>query len=150
MPKFSGATSWDQYRQVIDAIVRSNGWDDATVTLQLLSHLEGDALNVALNETPVSKPTHTRLDSVTRSVLFSHLDRMAPMMETDRSRRSRLGRETPMIRPTHTGLDLATLSPVLCSHLDRMAPVMENYRFLRNRVARKNPVLRPNHTEQTR
>ena len=26
----------------------SNGWDDATVALQLLSHLEGDALNVAL------------------------------------------------------------------------------------------------------
>ena len=48
MPKFSGVTSWDQYRQVFDAIVRSNGWDDATVALQLLSHLEGDALNVAL------------------------------------------------------------------------------------------------------
>ena len=26
----------------------SNGWDDATAELQLLSHLEGDALNVAL------------------------------------------------------------------------------------------------------
>ena len=26
----------------------SNGWDDATAALQLLSHLEGDALNVAL------------------------------------------------------------------------------------------------------
>ena len=32
VPKFSGVTSWDQYRQVFDAIVRSNGWDDATVT----------------------------------------------------------------------------------------------------------------------
>ena len=48
VPNFSGSTSWDQYRQVFDAIVRSNGWDDATVALQLLSHLEGDALNVAL------------------------------------------------------------------------------------------------------
>ena len=38
----------DQYRQVFDASVRSNGWDDDTVALQLLSHLEGDALNVAL------------------------------------------------------------------------------------------------------
>ena len=47
VPKFSGVTSWDQYRQVFDAIVWSNGWDDATVVLQLLSHLEGDALNVA-------------------------------------------------------------------------------------------------------
>ena len=26
----------------------SNGWDDATAALQLLSHLEVDALNVAL------------------------------------------------------------------------------------------------------
>ena len=48
VPKFSGVTSWDQYRQVFDAIICSNGWDDATFALQLLSHLEGDALNVAL------------------------------------------------------------------------------------------------------
>ena len=48
VPKCGGTTSWDQYRQVFDTIVRSNGWDDATVALQLLSHLEGDALNVAL------------------------------------------------------------------------------------------------------
>ena len=48
VPKFRRATSWDQYRHVFDAIVRSNGWDDDTVALQLLSHLEGDALNVAL------------------------------------------------------------------------------------------------------
>ena len=46
--RFAGSTSWDQYRQVLDAIVVSNGWDDATAALQLLSHLEGDALNVAL------------------------------------------------------------------------------------------------------
>ena len=44
VPKFSGVTSWDQYRQVF----RSNGWEDATVALQLLSHLEGEALNVAM------------------------------------------------------------------------------------------------------
>ena len=48
VPKFTGVTSWEQYRQVFDAIVLSNGWDDATAALQLLSHLEGDALNVAL------------------------------------------------------------------------------------------------------
>ena len=47
-PRFGGTTSWEQYRQVFDAIVLSNGWDDATAALQLLSHLEGDALNVAL------------------------------------------------------------------------------------------------------
>ena len=48
IPKFAGVTSWDQYRQEFDAIVLSNGWDDATAALQLLSHLEGDALSVAL------------------------------------------------------------------------------------------------------
>ena len=48
VPKFAGTTSWEQYRQVFDAIVLSNGWDDATAALQLLSHFEGDALHVAL------------------------------------------------------------------------------------------------------
>ena len=48
VPRFGGTTSLEQYRQVFDAIVLSNGWDDATAALQLLSHLEGDALNVAL------------------------------------------------------------------------------------------------------
>ena len=46
--RFARATSWEQYRQVFDAIVLSNGWDDATAALQLLSHLEGDTLNMAL------------------------------------------------------------------------------------------------------
>ena len=48
LSRFGGITSWEQYQQVFDAIVLSNGWDDATAALQLLSHLEGDALNVAL------------------------------------------------------------------------------------------------------
>ena len=34
-------------RQVFEAIVQSNGWDNDTAALQLFSHLEGDALNVA-------------------------------------------------------------------------------------------------------
>ena len=41
-------TSWEQYLQVFDAIVLSNGWGDATAALQLLSHLHDDALSVAL------------------------------------------------------------------------------------------------------
>ena len=41
VPRYSGTTSWEQYRQVFDAIVLSNGWDDATAALQLLSHLGG-------------------------------------------------------------------------------------------------------------
>ena len=56
VPRYSGTTSWEQYRQVFDAIVLSNGWDDATAALQLLSHLEGDALNVALL-VPMSRRT---------------------------------------------------------------------------------------------
>ena len=47
VPRFDGTTSWEQYRQVFEAIVRSNGWDNDTAALQLFSHLEGDALNVA-------------------------------------------------------------------------------------------------------
>ena len=42
------AVEWNQYRQVFEAIVSSNGWDGVTAALQLVSHLEGDALNVAL------------------------------------------------------------------------------------------------------
>ena len=48
MSRFDGTTSWEQYKQVFDAIVHSNGWDNDTAALQLFSQLEGDALNVAL------------------------------------------------------------------------------------------------------
>ena len=48
VPRFSGRSSWEQYRQVFEAIVCSNGWDDVTAALQLLSHLDGDAHKVAL------------------------------------------------------------------------------------------------------
>ena len=48
MPRYAGKSSWDQYRQVFEVIVCSNGWDGVTAALQLVSYLEGDALNVAL------------------------------------------------------------------------------------------------------
>ena len=57
VPKFSGETSWDQYCQVFDAIVLSNGWDDAAVAPQLVSHLEGDALILALLVPEVNRAT---------------------------------------------------------------------------------------------
>ena len=47
VPRFNGTISGEQYHQVFEAIVRSNGWDNDTAALQLFSHLEGDALNVA-------------------------------------------------------------------------------------------------------
>ena len=37
-------------KSLFEAIVRSNWWDDATVALQFLSHLEGDALNVTRSQ----------------------------------------------------------------------------------------------------
>ena len=48
VPRYSGRSNWEQYREVFEAIVCSNGWDGVTAALQLLSHLDGDALNVAL------------------------------------------------------------------------------------------------------
>ena len=54
-------TSWEQYQQLFDAIVRSNGWDDTMAALQLLSHLEGYALNVALLVPDSRRATHVGL-----------------------------------------------------------------------------------------
>ena len=48
VPQFDGTTSWEQYHQVFEAIVRSNGLDNDTAALQLFSHLEGDVLNFLL------------------------------------------------------------------------------------------------------
>ena len=48
VPRYSGKSNWEQYREMFEAIVCSDGWDDVTAALQLLSHLDGDALNVAL------------------------------------------------------------------------------------------------------
>ena len=48
VPRYDGISDWDQYREVYEAIVVSNGWDDLTAALQLIAHLDGEALNVAL------------------------------------------------------------------------------------------------------
>ena len=48
VPRYDGISDWDQYREVFEAIVCSNGWDGLTAALQLLAHLDGEALNVAL------------------------------------------------------------------------------------------------------
>ena len=37
VPRFDGTTTWEQYHQVFEAIVRSNGWDNDTAALQLFS-----------------------------------------------------------------------------------------------------------------
>ena len=41
VPRYDGVTDWDQYREVFEAIVASNGWDDLTADLQLIAHLTG-------------------------------------------------------------------------------------------------------------
>ena len=48
VPRYSGKSSWEQYWPVFVAIACSNGWDDVSAALQQFSHLDGDALNVAL------------------------------------------------------------------------------------------------------
>ena len=48
VPRYSGKSSWEQYRQVCAAIACSNGWSPTTAALQLFAHLDGEALNVVL------------------------------------------------------------------------------------------------------
>ena len=48
VPRYAGGSNWDQYREVFEAIVCSNRWDEVTASLQLVAHLDGEALNVAL------------------------------------------------------------------------------------------------------
>ena len=42
VPRYSRESNWEQYREVFEAIVSSNGWDGVTAAL------DGDALNVTL------------------------------------------------------------------------------------------------------
>ena len=78
VPWFNGSTSWDQYQQVFDAIVLSNGWGDATAALQLLSHLQGDTLNVALL---IPMPRRSSRKELTAACLLT-MDRRADLRIT--------------------------------------------------------------------
>ena len=46
--RFDGMGCWQQHLQIVQAIVKSNGWSEGTAVLQLFAHLEGEALDVAL------------------------------------------------------------------------------------------------------
>ena len=48
VPRFDGGGCWQQHLQIVQAIVKSNGWSEGTAALQLFAHLDGEALNVAL------------------------------------------------------------------------------------------------------
>ena len=62
--------------------------------------------------TPVKRPTHTELGSLTQSpVLFAHLDRMAPVMGTDSPHRDRIARVIPVKRTTGFGEPVIGVTP---------------------------------------
>ena len=43
VPRYAGGSNWNQYGEVFEAIVCSNGWDEVTASLQLVAHLDGEA-----------------------------------------------------------------------------------------------------------
>ena len=63
---------------MFDAIVLSNGWDDATAALQLLSHLEGEALNVAHLVPESRRAGGWQIIGVNLSGLHEHPERTSP------------------------------------------------------------------------
>ena len=63
LPVFSGAECWFQHFHIVQAIVKSNGWPEETVALQLFAHLKGEALNVALLLTREKRESWTGLVS---------------------------------------------------------------------------------------
>ena len=101
---FAGKTSWDKYRQVFEAIVSSNGWDGVTVALQLASHLEGDALNVALL---VPAPRRV-VSGVLLDVLMEHYS--SPVRLADNRRRFERVSRVPGSDPSVFAVELETLA----------------------------------------
>ena len=47
VPRFDGGGYWQQHLQIVQAIVKLNGWSEG-MAAQLFAHLDGEALNVAL------------------------------------------------------------------------------------------------------
>ena len=48
VPRFDGTRCWEQHLLVFQAIAKSNGWSSDMAALQLVAHLDGEALQVAL------------------------------------------------------------------------------------------------------
>ena len=84
---------------MFEAIVRSNGWDGVTAALQLLSHLDGDALNVAL-----LVPESQRVKSL--SDHYSSPGRLAEYKRQFPRFRGRLRRPPPEVAPIPSDQDL--------------------------------------------
>ena len=98
VPRFGGTTIWEQYRHVFDAIALSNGWDDATAALLLLSYLVRDALNVALL-VPMSRRT-SRACLV--DALSAHMGCRADWWIIEGSLRKQLGRRGRSLHICHS------------------------------------------------
>ena len=98
VPRFGGITSWEQYRQVLDAIVLSSGWDNDTAALQLFSHLEGDSLNVAILVPMSRRLSRTGLVDA----LSAHYGSPGRLVDSRRQfeRTTRTAREDPSIFAT--------------------------------------------------
>ena len=41
VPRFNGGGCWQHHLQIVQAIVKKNGWTDGTAALQLFAHLDG-------------------------------------------------------------------------------------------------------------
>ena len=63
LPVFSGAECWYQHSHIVESIVKSNSWPEETAALQLVAHLKGEALNVALLLTKEKRESWTGLVS---------------------------------------------------------------------------------------
>ena len=48
VPRFDGTGCWQQHLQIVQAILKSNGWSEEMAALQLFAHREGETLDVAL------------------------------------------------------------------------------------------------------
>ena len=44
VPRLDGTGCWQLHLQIVQAIVKSNGWSEGTAALQLFAYLEGEAL----------------------------------------------------------------------------------------------------------
>ena len=100
---------------MFEAIVSSNGWDDVTAALQLLSHLEGDALNVALL---VPEPRRMLLGGLV-DALTEHY--CSPGRLADNRRQFERVSRVPGTDPSIFAVELETLAMRACGDLSQLA-----------------------------
>ena len=110
--RYSGKSSWEQYRQVFEAIACSNGWDDVTVAIQLHTHLDGDALNVAI----LVPESQWVLSGVLMKSLSEHYGSPGRLAECERQFRMAFHR--PGDYPSVFAIELETLAQTAFADID--------------------------------